>query len=68
MADEKLQQKGARQGTESPFLGVQPQQNLFEFGPIRFDSRFDSGNLAKVVVSGPSSVRVPGITCGSSLT
>ena len=33
----------------SPFLGLHPQQNYFEFGTIKFDSRFDSGNLGKVV-------------------
>ena len=27
---------------------IHPQQTLHEFGGIRFDSRFDSGNLEKV--------------------
>ena len=36
------------QQSESVFINNHPQQTFFEFGPIKFDSRFDSGNLSKV--------------------
>ena len=37
-------------------INENPQQNLFQFGPINFDSRFDSGNLWKVINPEPSKV------------
>ena len=46
-----------QESQEKPkFINANPQQNLFEFGPIKFDSRFDSGNLSKV--THPDSSRV----------
>lgn len=38
--------KGITQADGKP-VGVHPQQNVFKFGAITFDSCFDSGNLAK---------------------
>ncbi len=39
---------------EQELRSLQPQQNFFEFDGIKFDSRFDSGNLAKVALSAPN--------------
>lgn len=49
---------------------INPQQNLFEFEDIKFDSRFDSGNLLNVINPEAFKVFIPSIfslICGYHL-
>lgn len=43
--------------TASPFLEINPQQTSFVFGSLKFDSKFDSGNLGKVTNVEPNTVQ-----------